>query len=223
VRPLRRCRLSAARGWLGGDHGAVSGVGVPGVRAGNWNGARRPGSDARRCVAKAPLDASRAAGPDTSVTCAPKLVDVAKKRRYTLYLDEHVDPVAKELLTGVGFRCIRISESKYRGQDEHDYIDKLRSESAVFVTGDREFLEHVDERGMPHAGIIEIPVSLPRDTKQLLAALVAGWLKGADLRRMSNVVLYWANDGLRLRCGGKDKVVYSIPQINRDLEEFRSG
>jgi hypothetical protein len=28
---------------------------------------------------------------------------------------------------------------------------------------------------MQHAGIVEIPASLPRDTKQLLAALVAGW------------------------------------------------
>jgi hypothetical protein len=40
---------------------------------------------------------------------------------------------------------------------------------------------------------------------------------------MRNVVLYWANDGLRLRRGGKDEVVYSIPQISRDLEEFGSG
>jgi len=143
-----------------------------------------------------------------------------KKRRFTVYLDEHVDPVIKEIFTAVGFRCIRISESKYRGQDERNYIGKLRSESAVFVTGDQEFVEDVDERKIRHGGIIWIPASLPRDEKQTLAAIMAGYMKGLDLRLMKDIVMYVAHDGLRLHSGDKDELAYSFPQINRDLEEF---
>jgi hypothetical protein len=151
------------------------------------------------------------------------LVAVAKKRRFTVYLDEHVDPAMKEIFTVVGFRCIRISESKYRGQDERDYIGKLRSESAVFVTGDQEFVEDVDEQKIRHGGIIWIPASLLRDEKQILAAIMAGYLQGVDLRLMKDIVMYITHDGVRLRSGARDELVYSFPQINRDLEEFRSA
>jgi hypothetical protein len=145
---------------------------------------------------------------------------MAKRRRHTLYLDEHVDPLTKELFAGVGFRCIRISESRYKGRDEHDYIDKLRAESAVFVTGDQRFIEHVVERATRHAGIIWIPATLLQSEKQILAAIMAGWMQGADLRQMKNLIMYLAHDGIHLRSREKDELVYSFPAILRDFDEF---
>jgi hypothetical protein len=41
------------------------------------------------------------------------LAVVAKSRyRQTVYLDEHIDPQAKELFEGQGLRAIRIAESR---------------------------------------------------------------------------------------------------------------
>jgi hypothetical protein len=49
---------------------------------------------------------------------------------------------------------------------------------------------------------------------------MAGYLQGVDLRLMKEIVMYMAHDGLRVHRGDKDELVYSFPQINRDLEDF---
>jgi len=144
------------------------------------------------------------------------------KRRYTLYLDEHIDPAAKPIFEEVGFRCIRISESRYRGQDEHDYVANLYAEGAVFVTGDQRFIEDVEEQRMRHAGIIWIPATLLRDEKQLLVAVMAGFLKGADLRQMKGIIMYLAHDGIHFRGRARDLLVYSIQSIQQDVNDALS-
>ena len=139
------------------------------------------------------------------------------KRRQTIYLDEHIDPVVKEIFANAGFRCIRITESRYRGKDEHDYIADLYAERAVFVTSDQRFIEHVASGDIRHAGIIWIPSVLYRSEKELLAVIIAGYMAGHELRQMRGMILFLAHDGLRLTDGDDDELVASFPTIRRDF------
>jgi len=52
-----------------------------------------------------------------------------------IYCDVHIKPGAIEAFTEVGFKCIRIPQSKYRGIDEHDFIGDLYAEIPCLQQG----------------------------------------------------------------------------------------
>ena len=142
------------------------------------------------------------------------------KQRVTLYLDEHIDPEIKDLLLSIGYRAIRIKESRFRGQDERDFIATLRSQQAVFVTSDYNFVRYVDENGVKHGGIWCIPVKLTRQERSTAAAIIAGFSLGAPARHMRDFILYLAHDGLHLMSRDWDELVYSYPMMREDFSRF---
>jgi hypothetical protein len=141
-----------------------------------------------------------------------------RRRRVTLYLDEHIAPETKEVLADGDWRVIRIQESPYRGRDERDFIGELRSQSAIFVTSDLEFVDDVVRDGIKHGGIWLINPALERDERLMLAALNAGLFSGTSPRDLRDIVSYLAYDGVRLMNGKKDVLAYSFDEIREDLE-----
>ena len=74
------------------------------------------------------------------------------------------------------------------------------------------------DEGRRHAGIIFIPGALSRDERELLAAIIAGFMGGADFRQMKNIVIYLAHDGLHMTNGERDELLYSYHQMRQDLD-----
>jgi hypothetical protein len=140
-----------------------------------------------------------------------------RRRRVTLYLDEHIAPETKEILTDADWRVIRIQESPYRGRDEREFIGELRSRSAIFVTSDIEFVEEVARNGIRHGGIWLINPALERDERLMLAAINAGLFSGTPPRHLRDIVSFLAYDGLRLMNGKKNVLAYSFDEIRENL------
>jgi predicted nuclease of predicted toxin-antitoxin system len=141
-----------------------------------------------------------------------------RRRRVTLYLDEHIAPETKKILADADWRVIRIQESPYRGRDERDFIGELRSQSAIFVTSDIEFVDEVVREGIKHGGIWLINPALERDERLMLAALNAGLFAGTPPRDPRDIVSYLAYDGLHLMNGERDVLAYSFDEIRQDLD-----
>jgi hypothetical protein len=142
-----------------------------------------------------------------------------RRRRVTLYLDEHIAPETKEILNDADYRAIRINESPYRGQDERSFIGELRSQDAVLLTSDIEFVDEVVRERIRHGGIWLINPALERDERVMLAAINAGFFAEVPARQLRDVVSFLAHDGLRLVIGEeRSLLVYSFDQLREDLD-----
>jgi len=86
-----------------------------------------------------------------------------RRRLPKIYCDVHIKPGALEAFTEVGFKYIRIPESKYRNRDEHDFIEDLYAENALFATGDLAFTQRVRRENIKHAGILEMHQDLDNE------------------------------------------------------------
>jgi hypothetical protein len=140
-----------------------------------------------------------------------------QRRRTTLYLDEHIAPETKEILNDADWRVIRIQESPYRGRDEREFIGELRSQAAILLTSDMEFVEEVVHDGINHGGIWLINPALERDERVMLAAINAGFFNRTPPRQLRNIVSYLAHDGLHLIIGEDDLLAYSFHEIREHL------
>jgi hypothetical protein len=126
---------------------------------------------------------------------------MAKRRRPTVLLDEHVHDEIAIPFREVGFRVIFArNDRRYRGRDEHDYIGELYAANEVFVTSDFQFIRWIlHEHGTRHAGL----VMLPRGTdelRELFAAVCAGWMWGSTDRSpiaLRGKILFWSYEGLQ--------------------------
>ena len=58
-----------------------------------------------------------------------------RRRLPKIYCDVHIKPGALEAITEVGFKYIRIPESKYRNRDEHDFIEDLYAKMRCLQQG----------------------------------------------------------------------------------------
>lgn len=101
---------------------------------------------------------------------------MAKKRRPTIVVDEHVHPEVAGVYREVGFRTLSAArDRRYAGRDEHDYVDELYAANEIFVTSDLKFMGWVlKEHGTRHAGLVCLPFA---DTafRVGFAAVTAGW------------------------------------------------
>jgi hypothetical protein len=142
-----------------------------------------------------------------------------RRREVTLYLDEHIAPETKEVLNDADYRTIRINESRYRGQDERSFIGELRSQGAVLLTSDIEFVDEVVRKRIRHGGIWLINPALERDERVMLAAINAGFFAEVPARQLRDVVTFLAHDGLRLVIGKeKSLLVYSFDELREKLD-----
>ena len=138
-----------------------------------------------------------------------------------IYCDVHIKPGAIEAFTEQGFKCIRIPSSKYRGQDEKDFIRDLYAEGALFATGDLEFTEYVRENNVKHAGILEIPPHYDNEeanwTADGLAKIAKEHIHQLGKHALRRHIIYLAHDGFRIIDDkGNDELFLSLERIERD-------
>jgi hypothetical protein len=146
---------------------------------------------------------------------------VAKKSLPQIYADEHIKPGAVEGFTEVGFKCIRISESKYRELDEHEFFRYLYAENALLATGDLEYVQHAREQNFKHAGILEILPDLDNGEANWaadgLAKIARVHIQMYGKHALRKHILHYANDGVRITDDkGDDSLFYSWEAIERD-------
>jgi hypothetical protein len=65
-----------------------------------------------------------------------------KKRRPSIFVDEHVSPAVKAGFTEGGFRTIEVARDSAM-RDEKDYIEEIYAANEAFVTADAEFVQLV--------------------------------------------------------------------------------
>jgi len=138
-----------------------------------------------------------------------------------IYCDVHIKPGAIEAFTEVGFKCIRIPQSKYRGIDEHDFIGDLYAENPLFATGDLAFTKRVREQNVKHAGILEIQQDLDNEeanwTADGLAKIAKELIRQFGKHALRRHIIYLGNDGFRIFDDkGDDKRFLSWELMERD-------
>jgi hypothetical protein len=147
---------------------------------------------------------------------------MAKPPLPRIYCDVHIKPGAIEAFTEVGFKCIRIPESKYRGTDEHDFFPGLYAENALLATGDERFTQHARENNSRHAGILEIRQDLNNVEANWaadgLAKVAKAHIHELGKHALRRHILYFDNDGLRITDDkGDDELFKSWEAIEREL------
>jgi hypothetical protein len=148
-----------------------------------------------------------------------------KKQRPTVLADEHILEPVIDALRDVGlFRVMRANQDhRFRGRDEWTYIRELRSLNIIFLTQDGEFVRHVVSDGLRHAGIIWLP---PRwDVEELATAVAAASGILSDFlddgaHGAHDIVIRVEYDGIRTIVKGRERLVWSIEQIKRDVDEY---
>lgn len=115
-------------------------------------------------------------------------------------MDEHIVATVTDVFRRK-FKVIEAARtSEFRGRDEHDYLDRLYARNLVFVTSDQEFLEHVIDRNVAHAGIVYIPTGMSVEEKVYFAEIACAWVYGGtrdSALAYRGFILYPAHDGVR--------------------------
>jgi hypothetical protein len=138
-----------------------------------------------------------------------------------IYCDVHIKQGALEAFTELGFKYIRIPQSKYRGIDEKDFIGNLYAENALFATGDVEFTKWVREQNIKHAGILEIHPDFDNEEAKWTADGVAKIAKVLIRQRGKHAlrrhIIYLDIDGFRVFDDkGDDNLFYSWELMEQD-------
>ncbi len=147
---------------------------------------------------------------------------MAKKRRHTVLVDEHVHDWVAAVLMEYGFRVFKASrDSRFRGREEANYIGELRRDNIAFVTQDREFVQRLTRGGMQHGGVIWLPKGWPEEADIAVHA-AAGMLLGAldqSSKGAHNLVIRIADDGLYTIIKGREQLAWSVEQLEFEIEE----
>lgn len=121
-------------------------------------------------------------------------------RRPGICVDEHIVTAVADVFRR-DFDVIEAAKTnEFRGRDEHDYLDVLYARNLVFVTSDQEFVEHVIDRNVLHAGIVYIPTGMSVDEKVYFAEIARAWVYGGtrdSVLAFRGFTLYPAHDGVR--------------------------
>jgi hypothetical protein len=128
---------------------------------------------------------------------------MSKRRSYRrpgICVDEHIVAAVANAFRR-DFKVIEAAKANlFRGRDEHDYLDELYALNIVFVTSDKEFVEHVIDRRSKHAGIVYIPTEMFVDEKVRFGEIACSWVRGGtrdSVFAFRGFILYPANDGVR--------------------------
>ena len=147
---------------------------------------------------------------------------MAKKRRHTVLVDEHVHDWVAAVFREYDFRVLNASrDHKYHGRDERGYIGELRRDNIVFVTQDREFVQRLTLEGVQHGGVIWLPKGWPKEAAIAVHAAV-GMLLGAldqSSKGAHNTVIRIADDGLYTIINGREQLAWSVDQMELDINE----
>jgi len=140
-----------------------------------------------------------------------------------IYCDVHIKPGALEAFTEVGFKYIRIPESKYRNRDEHDFIGDLYAENALFATGDLAFTQRVRRENIKHAGILEMHQDLDNEeanwTADGLAKIAKELIRQFGKFALRRHIIYLGHDGFRVFDDKGDDIQF----LSWELMERDSG
>jgi len=138
---------------------------------------------------------------------------MSKKRSHQrpgICVDEHIVTAVTDVFRH-DFNVVEAAKTnEFRGRDEHDYVEVLYARNLVFVTSDQEFVEHVIDRKVVHAGIVYIPTGMSVDEKVYFAEIARAWVYGGtrdSALAFRGFTLYPAHDGVRFyrRQRGKSK------------------
>ncbi len=144
---------------------------------------------------------------------------MAKRRQLpSICIDEHLRPEVKTGFRDEGFRVFRAGESKYKSQDERDYLGQMYARNEVFVTSDGEFVDDlVESRFKRHAGVVSMPNQLDRQQQtgfvELAAAFTKFQVKEDGPFAMRGLLLYPEQTGLRVFDGENDHLVISWARL----------
>jgi hypothetical protein len=153
---------------------------------------------------------------------------MTKKPPPVILADEHILAPVIEAVENLGwFRVLRATrDHRFRGRNEWDYVRELRSQNIVFLTQDGEFVRHVVSDRVHHAGIIWLPAGSAQWDAEELAAAVApacGVLRGYlddGGQGAHDIVIRVEYDGIRTIVNGRERLVLSLEQMKRDIEEY---
>jgi hypothetical protein len=152
---------------------------------------------------------------------------MTKKVRPVILVDEHIHPPVVEAVESLGwFRILRAArDRRFSGRDERDYIDELRSLNFIFLTQDGEFVRHVVSNRVRHAGILWLPGGWDIEGLTFAVSAACGLLRGClnhGAHSIHDMVIRVEDDGIRAIVNGRERLVWSVEQIERDIEEYLS-
>lgn len=117
---------------------------------------------------------------------------------FRFYLDEDVGPRVAAVARGLGLDVIATQEIGRAGQSDHDQLRFAAGEQRILVTFNRnDFIRWSIEffrGGLPHAGVLILSRSLPRDQPERIAHALAGWAAAASTRFRDQAGLSWLID-----------------------------
>ena len=144
-----------------------------------------------------------------------------------IYCDVHIKPGALEAFTEVGFKYIRIPESKYRNRDEHDFIGDLYAENVLFATGDLAFTQRVRRENIKHAGILEMHQDLDNEeanwTADGLAKIAKELIRQFGKFALRRHIIYLGHDGFRVFDDKGDDIQFLHGSLWNGIPDCRSG
>ncbi|MGI9179560.1 MAG: DUF5615 family PIN-like protein [Longimicrobiaceae bacterium] len=103
-----------------------------------------------------------------------------------LLLDEDVPPEAAEIARGLGLDVLSVHALGRRGWPDNEQLRAAAEEDRIFVTYNRnDFLHWTVEffrTGQPHAGVLILSRSVPRDRPERIAHALQRWVEGMTAR-----------------------------------------
>src|SRR5262245_41748401 len=140
------------------------------------------------------------------------------KRLPSICIDENLSPALGDVFRKEGFRVLEVSKHpRLRGRDERDFIDELRQENTVFVTGDAEFVEEIVDQRRRHGGIVFVEQAATAQQKEWFCLFAAYGIIGRcdeSPRAFADRIAYVGYDGVRVIYRGKDTLSYSWSAID---------
>jgi predicted nuclease of predicted toxin-antitoxin system len=135
------------------------------------------------------------------------------KRLPSICIDENLSPALGDVFRREGFRVLEVSKHPgLRGRDERDFIDDLRQQNAVFVTGDAEFVGEIIDQRRRHAGIVFVAQASTAEAKEWFCLFAAYGIIGRcdeSPRAFTDRIAYVGVDGVRVIYRGEDTLSYS--------------
>lgn len=101
-------------------------------------------------------------------------------------LDEDVSPRVATVARGLGLDVTSVHEAGRTGLSDFEQLRLAAGDGRIFVTFNRDDYIHWTREffrgGLPHAGVLILSRSLPRDEPERLAHALAGWAAQAEGR-----------------------------------------
>lgn len=99
-----------------------------------------------------------------------------------VYLDEDISPEVAVLLRSSGVDATSVHEEGRQGLSDREQLQYSAAEGRCLVTRNRnDFIlltREFFERGLPHAGVLILPWTVPPDNFRLIAKRIGLYIKG---------------------------------------------